>query len=87
MERQRREVEKLQKIIEEEEIKMLRKEMIPKAQLMPFFDRPFFPQRSTRPLTVPKEPSFMSSKYWRSNSCNDPRYFQQFANASRKFIK
>ncbi|KAK9115867.1 hypothetical protein Sjap_014814 [Stephania japonica] len=76
-----------EQIIEEEEIKMLRKEMIPKAQLMPFFDRPFFPQRSTRPLTVPKEPSFMSSKYWRSNSCNDPLYFQQFTNASRKVIK
>lgn len=32
-------------IIEEEEIRSLRKEMIPRAQLMPFFDRPFFPQR------------------------------------------
>lgn len=35
----------LEQIIEEEEIRMLRKEMIPRAQLMPFFDRPFFPQR------------------------------------------
>lgn len=33
-------------MIEEEEIRMLRKEMVPKAQLMPFFDRPFLPQRS-----------------------------------------
>lgn len=32
-------------MIEEEEVRMLRKEMIPRAQLMPFFDRPFFPQR------------------------------------------
>lgn len=37
--------ELLEQIIEEEEIRMLRKEMIPRAQLMPFFDRPFFPQR------------------------------------------
>lgn len=32
-------------MMEEEEIKMLRKEMVPRAQLMPLFDRPFFPQR------------------------------------------
>ncbi|RZR79452.1 hypothetical protein BHM03_00005175, partial [Ensete ventricosum] len=32
-------------VIEQEEIKNMRKEMVPKAQLMPFFDRPFFPQR------------------------------------------
>ncbi|KAF5957959.1 hypothetical protein HYC85_005184 [Camellia sinensis] len=50
LERQKKQIEKLQK--------MLRKEMIPRAQLMPFFDRPFFPQRSNRPLTVPREPSF-----------------------------
>ncbi|KAE9466272.1 hypothetical protein C3L33_01819, partial [Rhododendron williamsianum] len=31
-------------MIEEEEVRMLRKEMIPRAQLMPFFDKPFFPQ-------------------------------------------
>ncbi|XP_057500163.1 microtubule-destabilizing protein 60-like isoform X2 [Actinidia eriantha] len=58
IERQKKQIEKLQKIIEEEEVRMLRKEMIPRAQLMPFFDRPFFPQRSNRPLTVPREPSF-----------------------------
>ncbi|XP_033139017.1 protein TPX2-like isoform X4 [Brassica rapa] len=58
--------EKLQKMIEEEEIRMLRKEMVPKAQLMPFFDRPFLPQRSSRPLTMPKEPSFgnVNSTCW-----------------------
>ncbi|OAY57221.1 hypothetical protein MANES_02G079900v8 [Manihot esculenta] len=58
MELQKKQIEKIQKIIEEEEIRMLRKEMIPRAQLMPFFDRPFFPQRSSRPLTIPREPSF-----------------------------
>ncbi|KAB1221259.1 Protein TPX2 [Morella rubra] len=54
----------MKQMIEDEEIRLLRKEMIPRAQLMPFFDRPFFPQRSNRPLTVPREPSFhiMSSK-------------------------
>ncbi|KAF7135066.1 hypothetical protein RHSIM_Rhsim08G0020300 [Rhododendron simsii] len=44
-------------MIEEEEVRMLRKEMIPRAQLMPFFDKPFFPQRSNRRSTVPREPS------------------------------
>ncbi|KAK8959775.1 hypothetical protein KSP40_PGU007030 [Platanthera guangdongensis] len=53
----RRFEEKIQKVIEEEEIKIMRKEMVPKAQLMPIFDRPFLPQRSTRALTVPKEPN------------------------------
>ncbi|KAF8100490.1 hypothetical protein N665_0223s0017 [Sinapis alba] len=63
---QKKQEEKLQKMIEEEEIRMLRKEMVPKAQLMPFFDRPFLPQRSSRPLTMPKEPSFgnVNSTCW-----------------------
>ncbi|MED6143274.1 Cytochrome c oxidase assembly protein cox11, mitochondrial, variant 2 [Stylosanthes scabra] len=47
MEIQKRQVEKLQKMIEEEEIRMLRKEMVPRAQLMPYFDKPFLPQRSS----------------------------------------
>ncbi|XP_010271103.1 PREDICTED: protein TPX2-like [Nelumbo nucifera] len=65
--------ERVQKIIEEEEIRMLRKEMIPKAQLMPYFDRPFFPQRSRRPPTIPREPSFhmLNSKSWKClSSCS-----------------
>ncbi|KAG6660045.1 hypothetical protein CIPAW_03G077700 [Carya illinoinensis] len=66
IEQQKRRAEKLQKMIEEEEIRLLRKEMIPRAQLMPFFDRPFFPQRSNRPLTVPREPGF---RMMSSNSC------------------
>jgi hypothetical protein len=32
-------------VMEEREIKMMRKEMVPKAQLMPAFDKPFHPQR------------------------------------------
>ncbi|XP_039035804.1 protein TPX2 isoform X2 [Hibiscus syriacus] len=75
---QKRQVEKVQKMIEDEEIRSLRKEMVPKAQLMPFFDRPFFPQRSNRPLTIPREPSFRSvnSKCWSCISENELYYFQ-----------
>lgn len=32
-------------LMEEREIKLMRKEMVPKAQLMPAFDKPFHPQR------------------------------------------
>ncbi|KAJ4902267.1 TPX2 protein [Raphanus sativus] len=63
---QKKQEDKLQKMIEEEDIRMLRKEMVPKARLMPFFDRPFLPQRSSIPLTMPKEPSFgnVNSTCW-----------------------
>ncbi|OAY60561.1 protein TPX2 [Manihot esculenta] len=78
IELQKKQIEKAQKIIEEEEIRMLRKEMIPRAQLMPFFDRPFFPQRSNRPLTIPREPSFrmLNSKCWSCNSGNELYHFE-----------
>ncbi|KAG9152538.1 hypothetical protein Leryth_021040 [Lithospermum erythrorhizon] len=46
MDQQKKQVEKLQKMIEKEEVRMLRKQMIPRAQLMPIFDKPFCPQRS-----------------------------------------
>ncbi|RWR82094.1 protein TPX2 isoform X2 [Cinnamomum micranthum f. kanehirae] len=90
LEYQRQQIEKLQKMMEEEEIKMLRKEMVPRAQLMPLFDRPFFPQRSTRPLTVPKEPNFkgLSSKSWRCTPSSGAHYkFQQPLNQTMKPIK
>lgn len=35
----------MEQMIEEEEIRLLRKEMVPRAQLMPYFDKPFSPQR------------------------------------------
>ncbi|XP_038719921.1 protein TPX2-like [Tripterygium wilfordii] len=75
---QKKQVEKLHKIIEEEEVRMMRKEMVPRAQLMPLFDRPFFPQRSNRPLTVPKEPSFkmLNSKCWSCISDDELHHFQ-----------
>ncbi|KAF3788961.1 hypothetical protein EJ110_NYTH19889 [Nymphaea thermarum] len=59
-------------MMEKEQIKLLRKEMIPRAKLMPFFDKPFFPQRSTKRLTVPKEPSFhiLSSRCAKRTTCN-----------------
>ncbi|XP_048139438.1 protein TPX2 isoform X2 [Rhodamnia argentea] len=76
MEKQKKHEEKLQKMIEEEEIRLLRKEMIPRAQLMPLFDRPFYPQRSSRPLTIPREPAFrmLSSKCWTCMYCTHQLY-------------
>ncbi|XP_031501215.1 microtubule-destabilizing protein 60 [Nymphaea colorata] len=72
MEQQRKQEETIQKMMEKEQIKLLRKEMIPRAKLMPFFDKPFFPQRSTKRLTVPKEPSFhiLSSRCAKRTTCN-----------------
>ncbi|XP_019706012.1 microtubule-destabilizing protein 60 [Elaeis guineensis] len=52
------EKERQRKLEEEEEIRRLRKELIPRAQPMPYYDRPFIPKRSTKPKTVPKEPKF-----------------------------
>jgi len=37
-------------IAEEEEVKRLRREMVPRAQLMPYFDRPFMPRRYVESL-------------------------------------
>ncbi|KAF1877701.1 hypothetical protein Lal_00040419 [Lupinus albus] len=45
MEQYRLERERQQKLAEEEEIRRLRKELVPKAQPMPYFDRPFVPMR------------------------------------------
>ncbi|ESW23293.1 hypothetical protein PHAVU_004G034600 [Phaseolus vulgaris] len=45
-----------QKLVEVEEIKRLRKELVPKAQPMPYFDRPFVPRRSMKHPTIPREP-------------------------------
>lgn len=52
--------ERQQKLEEEEEIRRLRKELVPKAQPMPYFDRPFIPRRSRKPPTIPREPKFQS---------------------------
>ncbi|KAF3537855.1 hypothetical protein F2Q69_00018852 [Brassica cretica] len=45
IEQYKMEREKEQKLAEEEEIRRLRKELVPKAQPMPYFDRPFIPRR------------------------------------------
>ncbi|KAM0836707.1 hypothetical protein ACQ4PT_062115 [Festuca glaucescens] len=54
----RLEREQQEKLEEEEMIRQLRKELVPKAQPMPYFDRPFIPKRSTKGITIPKEPNF-----------------------------
>ncbi|XP_052190355.1 microtubule-destabilizing protein 60-like [Diospyros lotus] len=58
IEQYRMERELQQKLAEEEEIRRLRKELVPRAQPMPYFDRPFIPRRSEKHPTVPKEPKF-----------------------------
>ncbi|KAL3813451.1 hypothetical protein ACJIZ3_014719 [Penstemon smallii] len=58
IEQYRMERERQQKLEEEEEIRRLRKELVPKAQPMPYFDRPFIPRRSMKHPTIPKEPKF-----------------------------
>ncbi|URE11851.1 Targeting protein for Xklp2 (TPX2) [Musa troglodytarum] len=51
--------ERQKKLEEEEEIRRLRKELVPKAQPMPYFDRPFIPRKSAKPQTLPKEPRLL----------------------------
>ncbi|XP_047333700.1 uncharacterized protein LOC124937479 [Impatiens glandulifera] len=58
IEQYKMEKQKQQKLEEEEEIKRIRKELVPRAQPLPYFDRPFVPRRSTRQPTIPKEPKF-----------------------------
>ncbi|KAG6547015.1 hypothetical protein Mapa_011632 [Marchantia paleacea] len=55
---ERQEKEKRMQHDADEEIKRMRKQMVPHAQKMPFFDRPFKPHRSTKTLTVPSSPKF-----------------------------
>ncbi|KAG4922709.1 hypothetical protein JHK86_051522 [Glycine max] len=54
--------ERQQKLAEEEELRRLRKELVPKAQPMPYFDRPFIPRRSMKSPTIPREPKFYNHK-------------------------
>ncbi|KAK9950784.1 hypothetical protein M0R45_006253 [Rubus argutus] len=85
LEQRRKQEEMLDKMIEQEEIRLLRKEMIPRAQLMPFFDKPFIPQRSSRPLTIPREPSCMMSRKCFTSISGTPIYsFQQTTQAPIK---
>ncbi|CDP02292.1 unnamed protein product [Coffea canephora] len=63
------EKERLQKLEEEEELRRLRKELIPKAQPLPYFDRPFIPRRSTKHPTIPREPKFHLPQHKKIKSC------------------
>ncbi|XP_057436075.1 microtubule-destabilizing protein 60-like isoform X2 [Lotus japonicus] len=58
MEQYKLEKERQQKLEEEEEIRRLRRELVPKAQPMPYFDRPFIPRRSMKNPTMPRTPKF-----------------------------
>ncbi|KAK6928119.1 TPX2, C-terminal [Dillenia turbinata] len=58
IEQYRMERARQQKLVEEEDVRRLRKELLPKAQPMPYFDRPFIPRRSSKQPTIPKEPKF-----------------------------
>ncbi|KAG8659609.1 uncharacterized protein LOC110608704 [Manihot esculenta] len=69
IEQYKMERERQQKIAQEEEISRLRKELVPKAQPMPYFDRPFIPRRSTKHPTVPKEPKFHIPQHKKIKCC------------------
>ncbi|TKY47367.1 TPX2 protein [Spatholobus suberectus] len=88
MELQKKHEEKLQKMIEEEEVRLLRKEMIPRAQLMPYFDKPFSPQRSSS-RTVPRESCLhmMSSKCWSCSVGNEIYNLHHYGHQALKPIK
>ncbi|KAF2313650.1 hypothetical protein GH714_012581 [Hevea brasiliensis] len=69
IEQYKMERERQQKMAEEEEISRLRKELVPKAQPMPYFDRPFIPRRSMKHPTVPKEPKFHIPQHKKIKCC------------------
>ncbi|XP_024974638.1 uncharacterized protein LOC112512719 [Cynara cardunculus var. scolymus] len=55
--------ERQEKLAEEEELRRLRKVLVPKAQPMPYFDKPFIPKRSEKQPTLPKEPKFHNPQH------------------------
>ncbi|CAN4090651.1 unnamed protein product [Withania somnifera] len=69
IEQYKMERERLEKMAEEEEIRRLRKELVPKAQPMPYFDRPFIPRRSAKNSTMPREPKFHLPQHKKIKSC------------------
>ncbi|XP_074571440.1 microtubule-destabilizing protein 60-like [Curcuma longa] len=64
----------MQQKLEEEEIRRLRRELVPKAQPMPYFDRPFVPKRSNKPQTIPRDPRFHIRP--RKHSCSSASLFE-----------
>ncbi|CAH9067700.1 unnamed protein product [Cuscuta europaea] len=77
IEQYRMERDRLRKLAEEEEIRRLRKELVPKAQPMPYFDRPFIPRRSEKAPTIPKEPKF-HIQHKKMKSCMSWNYDDMF---------
>lgn len=75
----RMEREREQKMAEEEEIRRLRKELVPKAQPMPYFDRPFIPRRSMKHPTMPREPKFHVPQHKKIKSCLSSSDFSSYA--------
>ncbi|XP_060194815.1 microtubule-destabilizing protein 60-like isoform X1 [Lycium barbarum] len=69
IEQYKMERERLQKMAEEEEIRRLRKELVPKAQPMPYFDRPFIPRRSAKNPTMPRDPKFHIPQHKKIKCC------------------
>lgn len=69
IEQYKMERERQRNLAEEEEIRRLRKELVPKAQPMPYFDRPFIPRRSMKHPTVPREPRFHIPQHKKIKCC------------------
>ncbi|CAL5441908.1 unnamed protein product [Camellia sinensis] len=87
IEQYREERERQQKLAEEEEIRRLRKELIPRAQLMPYFDKPFIPRRSMKHCTIPREPKFhipAQHKKIKCGMCWDDMFTHQQRNAEKE---
>ncbi|KAL6645103.1 hypothetical protein ACP70R_016711 [Stipagrostis hirtigluma subsp. patula] len=80
----RREREQQQELEEQERIRQLRKELVPKAQPMPYFDRPFIPKRSTKPATVPVEPKFHLRPEKLSCYCRQQQQYMESGNGNMK---
>ncbi|CAI9109799.1 OLC1v1009703C1 [Oldenlandia corymbosa var. corymbosa] len=89
--------ERQQKLAEEEEIRRLRKELVPKAQPMPYFDRPFIPRRYSKLISVSagqrnirlyqENPSFMHINKRRSNVACRGTNFAQVSNEGKGIIE
>lgn len=70
IEQYKMEREREQKLAEEEEVRRLRKELVPKAQPMPYFDRPFIPRRSNKHPTAPRDPKFHIPQHKKIRCCS-----------------
>ncbi|XP_010485438.1 PREDICTED: uncharacterized protein LOC104763763 [Camelina sativa] len=62
--------ERQRKLAQEDEIRRLRKELVPKAQPMPYFDRPFVPKRSNKHPTIPREFKFNIPQHKKITWCS-----------------